>query len=161
MFTHLYRQSISCILSTVLLGNTLYAGGIVVDNSATASNRPTMESSSNGIPLINIVTPNAAGLSHNKFTEFNIEQRGVIFNNATSAALTQLGGWIAGNANLGMTPARVILNEVTGTNRSLLSGYGERDIVPISSSPIPTASRSTAEGLSTPPVRHSRQAHPF
>jgi hypothetical protein len=32
--THLYRQSISCILSTVLLGNTLYAGGIVVDNSA-------------------------------------------------------------------------------------------------------------------------------
>lgn len=123
MFTHLYRQSISCILSTVLLGNTLYAEGIIVDNSA--ANRPRMESTANNIPLINIVTPDGTGLSHNKFTEFNIEQRGVIFNNATNAALTQLGGWVQGNANLGATPARVILNEVTGTNRSLLSGYGE------------------------------------
>ncbi|MDO9305904.1 MAG: filamentous hemagglutinin N-terminal domain-containing protein, partial [Sulfuricurvum sp.] len=125
MFTHLYRQSISCILSAALLGNTLYAGGIVVDSSASAANRPMMESTANAIPLINIVTPNSTGLSHNKFSEFNIEQRGVIFNNATGAALTQLGGWVQGNANLGTTPARVILNEVTGTNRSLLSGYGE------------------------------------
>ncbi|MBV5335453.1 MAG: hemagglutinin repeat-containing protein [Sulfuricurvum sp.] len=125
MFTHLYRQSISCILSTVLLGNTLYAGGIVVDTTAAASHRPMMESTPNAIPLINIVTPNSTGLSRNKFSEFNIEQRGVIFNNATSAALTQLGGWVQGNSNLGTTPARVILNEVTGTNRSLLSGYGE------------------------------------
>lgn len=125
MFTHLYRQSISCILSSVLLGNVLYADGILVDTGSAASHRPMMESTPNGIPLINIVTPNATGLSHNKFTEFNIEQRGVIFNNATSAALTQLGGWVQGNANLGTTPARVILNEVTGTNRSLLSGYGE------------------------------------
>jgi filamentous hemagglutinin len=125
MFTHLYRQSISCILSTVLLGNTLYAGGIVVDTAAAASHQATMDTTPNGIPLINIVTPNTSGLSHNKFSEFNIEQRGVIFNNATSAALTQLGGWVQGNANLGTTPARVILNEVTGTNRTLLRGYGE------------------------------------
>jgi len=125
MFTHLYRQSISCILSSVLLGNVLYAEGILIDTTASASYRPTMESTPNAIPLINIVTPNSTGLSHNKFTEFNIEQRGVIFNNATSAALTQLGGWVQGNAALGTTPARVILNEVTGTSRSLLRGYGE------------------------------------
>lgn len=125
MFTHLYRQSISCILSTVLLGNTLYAEGIVVDSAAGIPYRPMVESTANAIPLINIVTPNTSGLSHNKFTEFNIEQRGVIFNNATSAVQTQLGGWVQGNANLGTTPARVILNEVTGTSRSLLRGYGE------------------------------------
>lgn len=125
MFTHLYRQSISFILSTVLLGNTLYAEGIVVDTAAAISYRPMLESTANAIPLINIVTPNTSGLSHNKFSEFNIEQHGVIFNNATSAVQTQLGGWVQGNANLGTTPARVILNEVTGTSRSLLRGYGE------------------------------------
>lgn len=125
MFTHLYRQSISCILSAALLSSGLSAEGIVVDTAAAAQYRPMLESTPNAIPLINIVTPNASGLSHNKFSEFNIEQRGVIFNNATSAALTQLGGWVQGNANLGTTPARVILNEVTGTNRSLLRGYGE------------------------------------
>jgi filamentous hemagglutinin len=125
MFTHLYRQSISCILSTVLLGNTLYAEGIVVDSTAAVKYRSMVELTANAIPLINIVTPNTSGLSHNKFTEFNIEQRGVIFNNATSAVQTQLGGWVQGNANLGTTPARVILNEVTGTSRSLLRGYGE------------------------------------
>ena len=64
-------------------------------------------------------------MSHNKFSAFSIEQKGVILNNATNAVQTQLGGWVQGNANLGTTPARVILNEVTGTNRSLLQGYAE------------------------------------
>lgn len=125
MFTHLYRQSISCILSAVLLGNTLYADGIVVDTTAAQKYQAMIESTANGIPLINIVTPNSSGLSHNKFSDFNINPSGIILNNATSAVSTQLGGWVQGNANLGTTPARVILNEVTGTNRSFLRGYGE------------------------------------
>lgn len=125
MFTHLYRQSISCILSSALLASGLSADGIIVDTAAAASHQAAMESTANGIPLINIVIPNSSGLSHNKFSEFNINPSGVILNNATSAALTQLGGWVQGNANLGITPARVILNEVTGTSRSLLQGYGE------------------------------------
>ena len=125
MFTHLYRQSISCVLAAALLSNPLYAGGIIVDASAPSINRASMDTSANGIPLVNIVTPNSSGLSHNKFSEFNIEQKGMILNNTTSAVQTQLGGWVQGNANLGTTPARVILNEVTGTSRSLLQGYGE------------------------------------
>lgn len=125
MFTQLYRQSISSILSSVLLGNMLYADGIVVDTAVAAKYQSTMESAANGTPLINIVKSNSSGLSHNKFSEFNINPAGVILNNATNAALTQLGGWIQGNAKLGITPAKVILNEVTGTNRSLLRGYGE------------------------------------
>src|SRR5690606_5422813 len=38
---------------------------------------------------------------------------------------TQLGGHIAGNANLTDASARLILNEVTGANRSQLLGYTE------------------------------------
>lgn len=125
MFTHLYRQSISCVLAAALLSNSLYAGGIVVDGSVPSTNRAGMDITANGIPLVYIVKPNSSGLSHNKFSDFNIEQKGIILNNATSAAQTQLGGWVQGNANLGTTPARVILNEVTGTSRSLLQGYGE------------------------------------
>ncbi|MGD9655222.1 MAG: filamentous hemagglutinin N-terminal domain-containing protein, partial [Sulfuricurvum sp.] len=125
MFTQLYRQSISCILSSILLGNMLYADGIVVDTAAAQKYQATMDTTANHIPLINIVKPNSTGLSHNKFKEFNVESQGIILNNATSAVSTQLGGWVQGNANLGATPARVILNEVTGTNRSLLYGYTE------------------------------------
>ncbi len=125
MFTHLYRQSISYALASVLLGNTLFAEAIVVDEAAPLFNQPQMDVTANGIPLVNIVTPGVNGLSHNKFSAFSIEQKGVILNNATNAVQTQLGGWVQGNANLGTTPARVILNEVTGTNRSLLQGYAE------------------------------------
>lgn len=125
MFTHLYRQSISCILSSVLLGNALYAGGVVVDTTAAQKYQAQTDTTANGIPLINIVKPDTGGLSHNKFSDFNINPSGLILNNATSAVQTQLGGYVQGNNNLGTTPARVILNEVTGTNRSYLQGYGE------------------------------------
>ena len=37
MFTHLYRQSISYALASVLLGNTLFAEAIVVDEAAPLS----------------------------------------------------------------------------------------------------------------------------
>ena len=125
MFTHLYRQSISAVLSTVLLGNALYAGGIVVDTAALVSHQVSLDTTANGVPLVNIVAPNASGMSHNKFSEFNVAIKGVILNNATSVSLTQQGGMVQANANLGTTPASVILNEVTGTSRTFLNGFTE------------------------------------
>ena len=125
MFTHLYRQSISCVLSTVLLSNMLYGANVVVDTAAAAQHQANLDITANGVPLVNIVTPNGAGLSHNKFSDFNVNTIGLILNNATTASPTQLGGFVQGNANVGTTPARVILNEVTGTNRTLLRGYTE------------------------------------
>jgi filamentous hemagglutinin len=125
MFTHLYRQSISCVLSTVLLSNMLYASDIAVDSVASVQHQANLDATANGVPLVNIVTSNAAGLSHNKFSDFNVNPVGLILNNATGIVPTQLGGFVQGNANLGTTPARVILNEVTGTSRTLLRGYTE------------------------------------
>ncbi|WP_159069216.1 filamentous hemagglutinin N-terminal domain-containing protein [Burkholderia metallica] len=79
----------------------------------------------NGVPVVDIVAPNAAGVSHNRFAEYGVGPNGLILNNSATAVGTVLGGRIDGNAQLGGTPARVILNEVTGSNASHLLGATE------------------------------------
>jgi len=102
------------------------AGGVTVAPGAPASKQPTMEAAPNGISVINIVKPNASGLSHNQFDQFNVPVQGVIINNSSRAGVSQLGGAISGNANFGGGPeARIILNEVTGSSRSRIEGYTE------------------------------------
>lgn len=120
----LFKQCISVIVSISLLSNQmLFAGTLELDKTATQ--KTSIETAPNGVPIVNITTPNAQGLSHNKFTNYNVEQKGLILNNATNVVQTQLGGYIASNPNLASQSAKTILNEVTGTNRSLLNGYTE------------------------------------
>ncbi|MBA3034013.1 MAG: hemagglutinin repeat-containing protein, partial [Gammaproteobacteria bacterium] len=98
---------------------------IVADPGALGNQRPTIFNAPNGVPLVNIQTPSAAGVSRNTYSQFDVQQQGAILNNARSNAQTQLGGWVQGNPWLAAGSARVILNEVNASNPSLLHGYVE------------------------------------
>ncbi|MFX4217947.1 hypothetical protein ACOL3B_03465 [Aliarcobacter butzleri] len=83
---------ISCLL---VVQQSLIAGGLTVDKTAPTSNQANLESAKNGVPIVNIVAPNQKGLSHNKFSDYNVNKEGLILNNSNkSATNTQLAGYI-------------------------------------------------------------------
>ena len=122
-FWGLPKRGLALLLANVMFWQPLWAmaDGIVASGQGT-----TVGAAGNGVPIVNIATPNGSGLSHSQFSDYNVAGQGVILNNATGQAQsTQLGGIIAGNANLKGTAAHDILIEVTGNNRSKLNGYTE------------------------------------
>jgi filamentous hemagglutinin len=80
----------------------------------------------NGVPVVDIKNPNAAGLSHNKYSQYNVGSEGLVLNNnaGNQALQSQLAGQVFVNLNLD-NAATVILNEVVAANRSTLAGYTE------------------------------------
>ncbi|WP_277755401.1 ESPR-type extended signal peptide-containing protein, partial [Rosenbergiella nectarea] len=76
-------------LTRLSLGMLLAVGGIsfparakvIADSQASSHQQPTVLQTANGIEQINIQAPSAAGVSHNKYTQFDIENRGAILNN--------------------------------------------------------------------------------
>ncbi|WP_244652914.1 hemagglutinin repeat-containing protein [Pseudomonas viridiflava] len=117
------KRGLALILANALFWQPLLvqAEGIAVSGTGT-----TLGQAGNGVPIVNIATPNASGLSHNQFQQYNVDSQGVILNNSTNQTQsTQLGGIIVGNSNLRGTAANTILNEVVGANASQLRGYTE------------------------------------
>ncbi|MBN3783120.1 filamentous hemagglutinin N-terminal domain-containing protein [Burkholderia sp. Ac-20345] len=96
--------------------------GLVADTNDANSPRIDVK---DGVPVVDIAKPNGSGLSHNRFTEYNVGPDGLVLNNSTKPVDTELAGQIGGNARLGGRAARVILNEVTGSGKSMLKGPTE------------------------------------
>ncbi|WP_434697113.1 filamentous hemagglutinin N-terminal domain-containing protein [Pseudomonas sp. Z1-14] len=122
-FLGMPKRGLAFLLANVMFWQPMWAQaeGIVVSAPGTGLDR-----AGNGVPIVNIAKPNANGLSHNQFKDYNVGSNGVILNNATSRTQsTQLGGIIVGNPNLQGAAATTILNEVNGGSPSQLRGYTE------------------------------------
>ncbi|MBB3571831.1 hemagglutinin repeat-containing protein [Rhizobium sp. BK491] len=123
------RQFTATVLSALLVFQPMLANAQSVSaaGSAPAAKQPGVGAAPNGVPLIDIVTPNSSGLSHNQYDNFNVGTQGLILNNFNSEVGTSnLGGATPGNPNLRNSgPASVILNEVISGNRSALNGPTE------------------------------------
>jgi len=105
-----------------------------------STNTQVMQTAS-GVDQINIAAPNANGMSHNKFENYNVNAGGQIINNfsgknsaeiaavgsgVTAVTQTQIAGLVTANSNLASSgSAKVILNEITSGNTSQLLGYTE------------------------------------
>lgn len=80
-----------------------------------------------GTAVQEIATANGAGLSHNKFTSYDVGPGGLVINNAAPNDFTvssELAGTITTNFNL-KESATVILNEVVAPNASTIAGFTE------------------------------------
>jgi len=120
------KKAISYLLLFVLLGNPLLvaAEGISLAVGADQTNTG-LRNTMNGVTVVDIATPSAKGVSHNKFADFNVPAQGVIFNNSLTPGVSAIGGWVDGNRRLAGGTASLILAEVTGRNRSELLGFTE------------------------------------
>ena len=111
-------------LSAALYAQSALAGGVQTADGNTQAYR-----AGNGVQVIDIAAGNAAGVSHNRYIQYNIDPSGQVLNNnsaktGTGALQSQLAGQVMPNLNLN-DQARVILNEVVANNRSSLQGYAE------------------------------------
>ena len=107
---------------------------IRADSSAPKNQQPIVLQTANGLPQVNIQTPNDKGLSHNKYQQFDVAEKGAILNNSRKNVQTEQGGWVQANPYLVGGEAKVILNEVNATKPSQLKGYievagGKADVI--------------------------------
>lgn len=86
---------------------------------------PTTYTHLSGAKVVDIEKPNAAGVSHNMYREFNVDSKGMILNNSASDMTHDTLGNIAKNNNLTNGSASVILNEVISNKSSSLNGFIE------------------------------------
>lgn len=121
---NLRREVATLMLALWVFGPTGALASPPVADPAAGANRPIVETTPNGLPIVQIANPSAGGVSRNQFTRFDVDPGGVLLNNGTGISSTQLAGYVAPNPLL-RSSATVILNEVTGATPSALRGYLE------------------------------------
>lgn len=113
-----------CLMTWAIFGGIFSAEGAVIADSGMV-NRPGIHENLTEPTIVDINDPSKNGVSHNKFTEFNVNKNGLILNNSINESKTILGGKVAGNSNLSNGPATVIINEVASKNMTQLNGMIE------------------------------------
>ncbi|RMO10270.1 hypothetical protein ALQ47_04769, partial [Pseudomonas cichorii] len=77
-FCGLPKRGLALILAHAMFWQPMWAqaDGVVVSGAGTG-----LGQAGNGVPIVNIATPNAGGLSHNQFQQYNVDAQGLILNN--------------------------------------------------------------------------------
>ena len=102
----------------------IFAANLVVDPNSNHNTK--LDVAPNGVPIVNISTPNDKGISINEFSEYNIDEKGQVLNNADNYGRSHLAGIISANPNLAPNQAaNLIILQVNGSNRSQIEGYLE------------------------------------
>lgn len=117
--------TLAAVASALLISGWARAQGVPSVSVSTGNTRAYV--APNGVTVVDIATANAAGLSHNQYTQYNVNPSGLVLNNGNSSQMvrqSQLAGQVTANLNLNRE-ASVILNEVVANNRSTLAGYTE------------------------------------
>ncbi len=124
MTTHPRPTPLALLIASLFLPASSIAQ-VIANPQAPGAQRPVILNTANGLPQVDITAPTAAGVSMNRFLQFDIDARGAIINNGSTASATALAGWVAPNPALIAQPARVIVNQVDGPLPTHLNGYVE------------------------------------
>ena len=89
---HKKRIAALLMLPVMVLQPLLVAAEVVLSGAGNTQ----LDAAPNGVPMVNIATPNGAGVSHNIYQQFDLDTQGLILNNATAISQTQLGGFMTG-----------------------------------------------------------------
>ena len=117
------RKLTAALLLNVFSFN-IFADGLQIDPNSRYNT--SLDRAQNGVPVVNISTPNGRGVSINEFLEYNVGREGQVLNNADNIGRSHLAGIINANPNLGPNQAaNLILLQVNGANRSQIEGYIE------------------------------------
>ncbi|MBM7343399.1 filamentous hemagglutinin N-terminal domain-containing protein [Pantoea coffeiphila] len=120
----LFKTSTICMMTWLAMGYIATTQAAVVVDIKQAE-RPWVKANTNGSVTVNINSASSAGVSHNKYTQFDVTKQGVILNNSKTAVNSQLAGQVAGNTKLSAGEAKLIINEVTSNIASQLNGQIE------------------------------------
>ncbi|WP_349811919.1 hemagglutinin repeat-containing protein [Xanthomonas dyei] len=119
------KRALALLLCFTVTWTSFPAWAQVAPTANPGGQTPGQQVAANGVPVVDIVAPNARGISHNRYSNFNVGPNGLILNNSAQISKTELGGYVAGNNNLQRSgAASLILNEVTSAS-SRLQGYTE------------------------------------
>ncbi|MDG6881365.1 p120 [Phocoenobacter uteri] len=97
------------------------ANGKSLDGVEVGSTQTQVRNADNGRLIVDIAKPESDGISDNRFNEFNVKN-GAVFNNSATGGNSHLAGHLEANKLLAGNEAKAILNQVTGTNPTLLQG---------------------------------------
>lgn len=98
-------QSVKRVIAWLLIAGQLlpvqvYANAALVVDNTVPGQRPILNAGGNGVPVVQVVPPNAGGVSHNRFNQYNVGTPGQVLNNSGQGSFTELAGAVGGNPML-------------------------------------------------------------